>query len=77
MDLAQFKSDLKDSELFTNPKSNITDLYNQFHSVLSDLVDSHAPLTTRTCSTRPKDPWITSEALDAKKEEETAGACVV
>ena len=69
MDLSKFKSDLKDSELITNPKNNVTDLYNQYHSVLSDLVDHHAPLTTRTCSTRPRDPWITSEALDAKRRK--------
>ena len=44
MDLAQFKSDLKNSELITNPENNVTDLYNQNHNVLSDLVVTHSSL---------------------------------
>lgn len=63
MDLTQFKSDLKDSELIATPKNNVTALYNQYHSVVSDLVDCH---TIRTGSSRLRNPWITSEALDAK-----------
>ena len=58
MDLAQFKSDLKDSDLITNPQNNATDLYNQFHSVLSDLVDRRALLTNKNLlltSNRPTD----------------------
>ena len=55
MDLAQFKSDLKDIELITNPENN-DNLYNQYNSVLSYLVDRHAPLTARTCSSHPIDP---------------------
>ena len=66
MDLAKFKTDIKDSELLTNPKNTVTDLFNQYHSVMSDLVDRHAPLATRTCSAHQRDPWISSEALDAK-----------
>ena len=69
MDLAQFKSDLKDSELITNPKNNFIDLNKRYHSVLSYLVNRHAPLATMTCFTRPRDPWITSEALEAKRRK--------
>ena len=65
--MAKFKSDLKKSVLITDPENNASDLYNQYHKVLSELVNCHAPLTTRTCPSRPTVPWITNEILNAKR----------
>ena len=33
------------------------------------LVDRHAPLKTRSCPSRPRDPWITEGILEAKREK--------
>ena len=67
IDMAKFKSDLEKSVLLTDPENNASDLYNQYHKVLSELVNRHAPLTTRTCPSRPTLPWITNEILNAKR----------
>ena len=69
IDLAKFRSDLAKSTLLTNPSNTATSLYNQYHTVMTELVDRHAPLKTRTCTSRPRDPWITEDILDAKREK--------
>ena len=75
MDLAQFKSDLKDLECITNHQNNVTDLYNQYDSVLSDLVDCYAHPTIKMCSSHATDPLITSEALNANGERVNLSVC--
>ena len=50
IDITKFRSDLAESELLTNPASTTSSsLYSQYHSVLSALLDLHAPLKTRVC----------------------------
>ena len=44
----QFKSD---SELVMNPAhTSATTVHNQYHSVMGDLLDQHAPVSTKSCS---------------------------
>ena len=69
IDMVEFKSQLQKSALITEPKTNASDLYNQYHTVISELVDRHAPLITRSCPARPPDPWITPELIDEKRKK--------
>ncbi len=70
-----FIEDLKDSDLIKNPKSNASELYDQYHNTLSSLVDKHAPSRQITCSARPPNPWVTREAMDAKRMKRKLERC--
>ena len=69
INLAKFQSDLAESTLLQNPNKTATSLYNQYHSVLTDLVNRHAPIKSRTCPSRPRDPWITEDILKTKRDK--------
>ena len=45
--------------MISNPKTNATDLAQQYDSVLSTLIDLHAPLVTKMISPKPPNPWMT------------------
>ena len=36
-----------------------TSLYKQFHDTLSSILNTHAPLKTKSVSPKPPNPWIT------------------
>ena len=50
INMEAFKADIKHSDLINNPKSNATELAQQYDSVLSTLIDFHAPLATKKIS---------------------------
>ena len=56
INMEAFKADINNSDLIKNPKSNATKLVQQYHSVLSTLIDFHAPLATKKISSRPPNP---------------------
>ena len=69
INISAFKSDLAKSDLIQKPATTASALYDQYHSVLADLLDRHAPTKTRSVSAHPPDPWITEEILEAKREK--------
>ena len=69
INVSLFKNDLAKSDLLLSPCSDSSSLYDQYHSTLSSLIDKHAPLKTKNCSSRRKDPWITDEFLAAKRKK--------
>ena len=50
INMEAFKADINNSDLIKNPKSNATELAQQYDSVLSTLIDFHAPLATKKIS---------------------------
>ena len=62
-----FKADINNSDLIKNPKSNATELAQQYDSVLSTLIDFHAPLATKKISPKPPNPWMTPAILAFQK----------
>ena len=54
-------------DLIKNPKSNATELTQQYDSVLSTLIDFHAPLATKKISPKPANPWMTPAILASKR----------
>ena len=62
-----FKADIKNSDLIKNPKSNATELAQQYDSVLSTLFDFHASLATKKISPKPPNLWMTPAILASKR----------
>ena len=74
-DLPAFKSDILSSVLYTDPASNASDLADQFSSTMSNILDKHAPLMTKTVVDRPPKPWISPEILETKRERSRLERC--
>ena len=67
INMEAFKADIKTSDLINNPKSNATELAQQYDSVLTSLINLHAPLVTKTISPKPPNPWMTPAILASKR----------
>ena len=68
LDMVKFQQDICSSKLFDNLSTDVDTLATQYHNVVSDLVSIHAPLITRTVTSRPPTPWYTSEIALARQE---------
>ena len=60
VDINKFKTDISKSQLITNPKLSADSIYQHVHDILSSILNTHAPLKTRSVSPKPQNPWITS-----------------
>ena len=58
IDLLSFASDIMNSDLLKKPEGSLDELVSQYGHVLSELLDKHAPLKTRTLTVRPEAPWM-------------------
>ena len=67
INMEAFKADINNSDLIKNPKSNATELAQPYDSVLSTLIDFHAPLATKKISPKPPNPWMTPSILASKR----------
>ena len=65
--LQAFKNDILSSPLYTDPADTATDLGNQLSSILTNILDLHAPSKTKSIVQRPSKPWINVEILEAKR----------
>ena len=65
--IAAFKADIKNSGLIEYPKTNATELAEQYDSILITLIDFHAPLVTKMDSLKPPNLWITPDILASKR----------
>ena len=61
IDVDSFRQDIKHSVLFQHPSTDLSVLCNQYDSVLSALLNKHAPLRTRSISVRPRATWYTDD----------------
>ena len=65
VDMKVLKLDIESSFATVPDDIPLADHYN---NILGQLLDKHAPLTTRTLSSRPPAPWLTVEVKQAKQE---------
>ena len=76
INMEQLKRDLQSTELCAAVKpttANGLEAYvNSNNSILSALLDKHAPLRTRTRVSRPVVPWYSNEINDAKRSRRKA-----
>ena len=59
MSISKFTQDILSSRLITHPPTNLSDLVDSYNTTLSSLLDKHAPLKTKTISSKPPNPWFT------------------
>jgi len=62
------KSDIRNSKLSTTTLSDPDELAQDYNEVLSNLLDQHAPLKTRTVVIRPLAPWY-DDTIEALRKE--------
>ena len=63
-----FSSDIRASSLYINPENTLSSFCHQFDSIISAILDKHAPLKQITCRAQPTKPFITPDILLQKKE---------
>ena len=61
----------------SNPQNNDNDVYNQYHSVLSDLVNYPALLIIRICSSWLSDYWIQIRNMGTKFGRDDLSMCEI
>jgi hypothetical protein len=66
IDVDSFKADILKSDLITCPEAGLEHSITQYNSVLSDLLDNHAPELEKKITLRPHSPWY-SETLHMEK----------
>ena len=67
-----FTEDIRQSALVKNPAPGLEDLVDQYHSVLSNILDAHAPLITRHVQVRQRPPWFNDTILEVKRDRRRA-----
>jgi hypothetical protein len=68
INMESFTSDIKTSALITSQSENIDELVDQYNTVLSNLLDKHAPLITKTFVLRPDTMWYNEELRVEKRK---------
>lgn len=67
IDMDSLKRDLASSELLLNPSlSSSGELYDQYHTVLTSILDRHAPVCNKN-SYRLSEKWLSVEFFEAKR----------
>ena len=61
-------SDLVNCGQLQNSECNVTTLVEQYNSVLTRIMDNHAPMQTKEVQVRPRPPWFNISILDIKAE---------
>ena len=64
-----FQHDIVNSALYSSPKTVLAELSDQYDSVLSSILDKHAPLQTKTVIQRPAAPWYSEEIATEKTQQ--------
>ena len=59
IDYESFHSHILNSDLIKKPEKDLSALCQQHHSVLSSILDKHAPVSTKTLPRKPPTPWMT------------------
>ena len=68
IDFTDFRYNLSNSHLVLDPADDLEALVRQYNVTLKSMLDTHAPLKTRTVTVRPYSPWFTEEiAIDKRK----------
>ena len=68
VDVSAFTSDIQACLKDDNKCESVDDAVSKYNSVLSDVLDKHAPKCTKSVVVREVVPWMTEEILVAKRE---------
>lgn len=67
IDHAMFAQDLRESPLLQSPALTLDDLITQYNTVLSDILNKHAPLKMRIVKAKPSNVWHNEDIIQARK----------
>ena len=70
--MSELKNDIRTSDLLSNTHSNINEFAECFNTTLSMLLEAHAPLISKTFTTRPCVPWFSHEIKGIKRRRKKA-----
>ena len=59
-------TDILSSSLYNSPSLDLSEFCDQYDSVLSSILDKHAPLRKRVITIRPRAPWYSEEIKEQK-----------
>ena len=66
IDILAFNDDIVKSELITNPKDDLSQLCEQYHTTLKTSLDKHAPVKSKSIKIKPSAPWMSPGIINAK-----------
>ena len=72
IDLQNFQTDVCSFAAATESKCYHSSAAEDYNSDLGNILDQHAPLTTRNVTDRPSAPWMTAELKEAKRRQRQA-----
>ena len=72
VNISELKNDIRSSNLLSNTHYNINEFAECFNTTLSRLLEAHAPLITKTITTRPCVPWFSDEIKVIKRRRRKA-----
>jgi len=70
-----FHQDLLKSTLLSSPASTLSELCSQYDTVLSSLLENHAPLQRKRITVRPAAPWYSNEIAEQKRARRKLERC--
>lgn len=65
MDIESFKDDLRESKFCRDPPGGIADLVSCDGTIVTSLLDKHAPVQKKTITARQRVPWFNNEIKEA------------
>ena len=74
IDIDSFCQDILSSQLYLSQSPDLDSLIDQYESVLSELLDKHAPLITRRITCRPHAPWFDDELREVRGSETSSSS---
>ena len=72
IDVSDFKEDIAKSPIHTPSSTDPDTLTSPYHKVLSDLLEKHVPLKSKSLMIRPVAPWYNDNVKDLKRQERKA-----
>ena len=66
--MSQLISDLNSSRLVTEDPDTVDDAVALYNTVLQDLLEKNAPISSRSIAEREPQPWISEDILSAKRD---------
>ena len=67
IDIASFASDLAQLPVITDPASTCEALLEQYNTGVSQVLDKHAPLVSKSVVLRPVCPWFNDDVAEARR----------
>ena len=72
IDITKLKEDIRNSQLYQDPPSDLNMLLHCYNTTLRSLLDDHAPVCSRHVSTPPRPPCFNEDIIQARRDKRKA-----